>query len=362
MIEKSTHYFARGNTALGAYSLYNSAFSGLKKTFVLTGSNDIGKSMVIQKLADYLVEKGEPVQCFHSPLRPDELDSIIVTNLELGIVDGLACERIPADESSEIIYINFDEALDRSCISEEKIAALKMELSDNYDKAFKSFQEALRIHDEWEKNYIANMDFVKIDQIEQGLIQTLYSGCGSNTPTVGRHFFFGAATPKGAIDFIQNITAKIERRIFIKGRPGTGKSTMLKKLASKAEKKGIEVQIFHCGFDPNSLDMLIFPELNVAIFDSTAPHEYFPDRAGDEILDVYELAITPGTDEKYATEIDEIKERYSKKMKEATSYLAEAEKIDSEIKSYYVKATDFEIITKFGQQIQSELDELIDNK
>ncbi|MGG3280456.1 hypothetical protein [Paenibacillus solani] len=119
------------------------------------------------------------------------------------------------------------------------------------------------------------------------------------------------------------------------------------------------MQVFHCGFDPNSLDMLIFPKLRTAIFDSTAPHEYFPDRDEDEILDMYTRTIAPGTDEAYAAEIAGIKARYSAKMKDATSYLAEAEAIDSQIKAYYVAATDFSIVGKIHLQLQSELNELI---
>ncbi|WJH37323.1 hypothetical protein N6H14_10145 [Paenibacillus sp. CC-CFT747] len=170
---------------------------------------------------------------------------------------------------------------------------------------------------------------------------------------------FWSCYSEGAFDFIQSLTAPLERRIFIKGRPGSGKSTLLKKLAAAAEEKGIEVQVFHCGFDPNSLDMLIFPKLGTAIFDSTAPHEYYPNRDGDEILDMYTLTMTPGTDEAYAAELAAIKERYSAKMKEATSSLAEAEAIDSQIKAFYVAATDFLVVEELQLQLQSEWNELI---
>ncbi|WP_261381238.1 hypothetical protein [Paenibacillus cremeus] len=199
------------------------------------------------------------------------------------------------------------------------------------------------------------MDFEKADQVTQELIQDLFADHGCDKQTTGRHLFFGAATPRGAFDFIQSLTVELDRRIFIKGRPGSGKSTLLKKLAAAAENKGIEVQVYHCGFDPNSLDMLIFPQLSTAIFDSTAPHEYFPDRSGDEILDMYERAMTPGTDEAYANELAGIKERYSAKMKEATSHLAVAEAIDSQIKAFYTAATNFSVV----EQLQSKLEQLL---
>ncbi|GGD81012.1 PRK06851 family protein [Paenibacillus nasutitermitis] len=363
-MEKSSHYFARGNTARGAHFLYKSAFDGLSKIFVLTGPQGTGKSTVIRSLADSLLDKGQHVQCFHSPLRPDELDGIILTDLKVGIVDGRACEGISENETGGIVSIHVGEALDNSLISpghSRTIEDLRGKLDSTYSKAYETFLTALRIHDEWEKYYIESMDFMKADQIAQDLIQELFAGQESDTPTVGRHLFFGAATPKGAFDFIQSLTTQLERRIFIKGRPGSGKSTLLKKLAAAAESKGIEIQVFHCGFDPNSLDMLIFPRLRTAIFDSTAPHEYFPDRDGDEVLDMYSLTIAPGTDKACSAEIAIIKERYSAKMKEATSLLAEAEAIDSQIKAYYVAATNFSIVDELQLQLQSELNELIDS-
>ncbi|WP_235857488.1 hypothetical protein [Paenibacillus albiflavus] len=361
-MEKSSHYFARGNTAHGAHFLYKSAFDGLNKIFVLTGPQGTGKSTVIRNLTNNLLDKGQHVQCFHSPLRPDDLDGIILTESKIGIIDGQVCEGISENEVGEINFIDFGEALDNSLILLEHtrmIEDLRGKLASAYSQAYETFLTALRIHDEWEKYYIKSMDFMKADQIAKDLIQELYAGHESDTLTAPRHLFFGAATPKGAFDFIQSLTAQLERRIFIKGRPGSGKSTLLKRLANAAEQKGIEVQVFHCGFDPNSLDMLIFPKLQTAIFDSTAPHEYFPDRDGDEVLDMYTLTMDPGTDEAYAAEIAAIKERYSAKMKEATSFLAEAEAIDSQIKAYYVAATNFSIVEELQQQLQSELYERI---
>ncbi|WP_261381237.1 AAA family ATPase [Paenibacillus cremeus] len=117
MNAKESHFFARGNTAHGAHFLYFSAFQGLEKLIVLTGPSGTGKSTVLRSIADTLRGNGQHVQCFHSPLRPNELDGIIATELNIGILDGDVCEGIPS--AGESLSIHFAEAIDYQRISSE---------------------------------------------------------------------------------------------------------------------------------------------------------------------------------------------------------------------------------------------------
>ncbi|KHF29822.1 hypothetical protein CM49_06520 [Paenibacillus sp. P1XP2] len=185
---------------------------------------------------------------------------------------------------------------------EARTKDLEQEIAALYAKAYDSFLKTLRIHDEWEKFYIDHLDRERANQITAEFADEYLVPFRSKKANVTRRFL-GAATWQGALDYVPNLTENLRTRIFVKGRPGSGKSTMFKKLAKEAEARGIDTEIYHCGFDPNSLDMLIFPELSLAIFDSTAPHEHFPSREGDSILDVYEMAIKEGTDEAFAEEI-----------------------------------------------------------
>jgi hypothetical protein len=292
--------------------------------------------MFLEKLSERLLGDGWDIECFHSPLYPGELEAVFVPRCKAAVMAEELCP-VPEEARGAVEYIPLREHLaaenaeDASC--GEKILRLKAELEEAYSRAFRAFADALDIHDEWESYYIRNMDKGKADAIAREMAaRILGSDEGNKKRAVIRHLFFGAATPDGALDHIPNLTAGLNSRIFIKGRAGSGKSTLLKHLAAEAEKKGYDTDVFHCGFDPGSVDMLIFPELGTAIFDSTLPHEYFPERAGDEILDLYELLIVPGTDERYKEELAEVKSRYTAKMKEATASLAAARDVDSAIR------------------------------
>ena len=80
------------------------------------------------------------------------------------------------------------------------------------------------------------------------------------------------------------------RTFIIKGGPGTGKSTIMKKLVNHSLIVGYEVEEIYCSSDPHSLDGVIIRknEHSIAVLDGTAPHErdcIYPG-ACDEIINL----------------------------------------------------------------------------
>lgn len=86
--------------------------------------------------------------------------------------------------------------------------------------------------------------------------------------------FLGANTPRGFFSMqneIYNPYSDITVYI-IKGAAGTGKSTLMKKVAQKAENDGYSVERIYCSSDPDSLDGIKIEEKNLCIIDGTSPH------------------------------------------------------------------------------------------
>lgn len=105
-----------------------------------------------------------------------------------------------------------------------------------------------------------------------------------------RHMFPGGNTSLGFFSYYNYILPQENaRRIFIiKGGPGVGKSTFMKKVAQEMLDRGYKEEYMHCSSDPNSLDGLVIPKLKVALMDGTAPHVVDPKNPGvvDEIINL----------------------------------------------------------------------------
>ncbi len=350
--------FAGGNTAKGYQHFYDSVLQDLNRVLIIVGGAGKEISTMIATIGKEMANRGQEIEWIHSPFANDEYDGVLISGLKTAVFNGNYPRSINPKAPGVIeTFVDFSAAVRTESLKEckNRIVDLHEQIAQTYQKAYDTFAHALRIHDEWEYFYIKELDREKANHVTIEMAQLLLGERSLSKKGSARHMYFGAATPKGAVDHIQTLTAELEKRYFIKGRPGSGKSTMLKKLASQAEQRGYHVDVYHCGFDPNSLDMLVIPERSVAIFDSTAPHEYFPSRSGDEIVDMYERTITPGTDEKYAAEIADIKERYSFKMKQATGYLAEAKELRDELFAIYSQSTDSKQLEGIVQHTLTEI-------
>lgn len=89
-----------------------------------------------------------------------------------------------------------------------------------------------------------------------------------------KHYFASANTGIGFVNKFNNILAS-DRQGFmyiIKGGPGTGKNTILKKIAKVFESYSDDVEYFHCSTDANSLDGVKCNKSNIAVIDGTSPH------------------------------------------------------------------------------------------
>ena len=92
-----------------------------------------------------------------------------------------------------------------------------------------------------------------------------------------KRYYAAANSYKGFISFFDKVfdSKEFDRIYILKGGPGTGKSSFMKKIATNFCDQECETDEIYCSSDPKSLDGIIIKKESrrIAIIDGTAPHE-----------------------------------------------------------------------------------------
>lgn len=316
-----TYFFGQAMTGQGMKHLYKELMSTEANTvYLLKGAHSFKISDLLGKLATHYSNKGVDVEYFLDPLFENTLEAIFVKNpyniLYLQATNP-SVEPIVLGKRDKVIslYDCLDEQ--KLILHGEQLEQLYETKANYYQKCFSALANAIKIHDDWEVETRRYMNWQGLDKQFDELKNVLFGEAKQAKMAKRTHRLLGTLTPRGARDTVQSITQNLETRLFIKGYPGTGKSSMMKKLADEAASRGYDVQMVWCGLDSNSVDMVILPELKFCIFDSTEPHVYFPDenRVGDEIFDIAQHCHPTKVEE---NNIQKIVAKYKSAISDAT--------------------------------------------
>lgn len=144
---------------------------------------------------------------------------------------------------------------------------------------------------------------------------------GSNTGEGFRGFY-------GDILYGSGFGNKNQSIYILKGGPGTGKSTFIKKVASMLEISGCDTELLLCSGDVKSLDGVSSKAGGITVVDGTNPHSIEPACVG-----VHENIINLGDFwnreilKKYSSRIEDLYEKKKLMYKKAYHYLAAANEI-----------------------------------
>lgn len=173
-----------------------------------------------------------------------------------------------------------------------------------------------------------------------------------------KHVFAGNNTSHGFFSYF-NYTFNPDdaNHIYIlKGGPGVGKSSFMKKFVARIIKKGYEIEYIHCSSDNDSLDGILIPKLKVAFVDGTAPHTIDPKIPGvvDEIINLG-IYLDNKKLEEDKREIMQINKRKSDTYKSAYRYLECAGLIFEEIQSIYDDVTYYNKFWDLSKEVSINL-------
>ena len=313
-MNQTIKYYATGHTAAGYVNYIKNNLARINKVVVIEHTSKQAISDVLKKIH---LKSGTDTQreLLCSSDRQDDLEGIIFRDNSMGIIS----EHIVQDDGKEMIYVDLHHwmPLTEDTSKREKVRELQKE-------AYAHFSKGLSIHDELEDIYINQMDFSIANQLADHVIKQIFHDTSQqNGKSVVYKRLFGTNTMDGVVNEVDQLIAPIPYRIFIKGRAGTGKSVLMKKVLEQSIHEGYDTEVYHCSFDPNSIDMVIIRSLGYCLFDSTPPHEFFPTRKEDQIVDLYKRTVKDGTDEKFEQQINDVTKAYKAEMKKGLDNLKE---------------------------------------
>lgn len=158
-----------------------------------------------------------------------------------------------------------------------------------------------------------------------------------------RKMFAGGNSSRGFYSLFDHMfSGEIEQIFLLKGGPGTGKSTLMQRLAQRAAAEGWPVELFFCSSDPDSLDGIVLPAQRAGVVDATAPHIQDPILPGcrEEIInlgDNWDSSVLRQAKDEIAALTKANKAAYAR----AYRYLRAAEEMEglwAQINSQYVHA------------------------
>ncbi len=350
-----TNYFPGGNTAQGFYSFYEYLPYGAEKIYIIKGGPGTGKSTFMRKIGFEMVEEGYEIEFHWCSSDNDSLDGVVIPGLKTAFFDGTAPHMIdPVNPGAVEEIINLGEFWDSSHLRRhrQEIITLNNTIGEKFRETYQYLKIAKLIHDQWESFYITGMDFDKANLKTSELIKQILGNKPVHSSGSVRHLFGSAITPEGPVNFFENITEDIEQRFIIKGRPGTGKSTMARRVAEAIRQRGFDLLYLHCSFDPDSIDGVIVPETGIALLDGTSPHIMEATRDGDQIIDMFTCVKQEVIKKR---EIENTEKEFKATMDKAFQHLKKAKLTHDQLEEFYVTAMDFDQVEAKRMEIMKEI-------
>lgn len=176
---------------------------------------------------------------------------------------------------------------------------------------------------------------------------------------MGQHYFSGSNSGEGFHNYFDGIVpawAYLTRYFMIKGGPGVGKSTLMKRVAAKVEEAGEEVERFYCSGDPDSLDAVRIVKRGIVFADATSPHAMDPNFPGavEEIVNLGEQ-IDRNRIVKYRDRVEELTKKNKESYRRAYAFLRAAEALEEERYREVADCIDKEKIAKQAKKITERI-------
>lgn len=345
--------FPGGNTSLGFYSYYDYIIPpDAKRIMVIKGGPGVGKSSFMKTIADQMNMRGYDVELHHCSSDNDSLDGVVFPQLEIAMIDGTSPHIVdPRNPGAvdEILHLGdyWDEKGMRR--GKSSILELNREVGRLFGRAYRLLKAAKALYDDIKAINTEGLETGLANQKAADLSEMIFEG----RPVAGkpgglRKLFASAITPDGFRHYLPGIIGSLPTIYALTGAPGTGKSTLLNKIARLAIERGFDCEAYYCAFDPLKIEHLVIEELGVALTTATFPHIFDLENVTG-IINMDEC-IPPSQITKYGGAIKRDREVIDRLFEMVISCLNEAKLTHDKMEEFYVPNMNFKAIVELREK------------
>lgn len=345
MINSSIHAFAGANTSEGFYSFFDYIIDNdkAKKIICLKGGPGTGKSSLMKKISKFFEDEGFLIEYFHCSSDTDSLDSIVIKDIGVCLVDGTAPHiRDPKNPGIIDEILNLGNYWDETSILPYKneILGVNDEISDSFKKAYRYLKSAKYIHENWSYYNSKSINYTKLNKLEQELKNNIIPNKDYTNPGSLKRRFATAFSPQGIVTYADSLSKRCKNIYVLNGGPGTFKSHVLQNIGTEAYKQGYNVEFYHDTLIPSRIEHLMIPDLNAAILTSNEVNNKTFEGQQFYMDNILDLSVL----NKYRTEIDENKKLFKEILDKALKSLKEFKSLHDKLEQYYINSMNFECI------------------
>ncbi|MDP4093130.1 MAG: ATPase, partial [Bacillota bacterium] len=354
---RAKHVFPGAITPQGFFSYYSYIIDleTAYKTVVIKGGPGVGKSTFMKKIGSEMQDRGFDIEYMHCSSDNNSLDGVVIPKLGYAFLDGTAPHVVdPKYPGAVDEIINFGEFWNEDGIREHKDEVIhdSKAATQFFTRAYKFLKAAWAVY---EDSAVINgwaLEKGKLNALAMELINELFGEKpAADVEGKQRRLFGSAITPDGFRNYLDSVLD--QRRVYeIKGGLATGEDILLDKINNAAIERGYYVEAYFCPLNPNKIEHLVIPGLDISFMTSNAYHSASVPKY--IIIDIKQYQKKDILD-KYNDDLIQNHEEFDNLLSIALLSVSRAKAVHDRLETYYVPNIDFNAINKCLEKTLSGL-------